>query len=344
MPASLVKDIAAPPTLLGLAVQQDGVLVDVYSARFRILNESDLPATVVVASTEVVGTDGHLGTGRYIPWTGGARWTPAATMSRGVVEWTYQIENGDDDIVVRRPFEVLATSAASTAAAVYCLQADVAAVGEHFQTSRAIRQLQLEWVDIVQRHCSQRFVPVFETKRNPGTGTGWYFLSEPLFGVESMLVNGQTDAVTLTDYEFYGATGQHRWNPKICKISTTAQPSIFVRGSSSSTPFSSTLKTTISGVWGFVDEETQDTPSAVQRACSIGIALAAKQLDDLNPASNIAGGLKVKEETDQHTIEWGMSSGKSRPGGMAILRDPAIREVLDLYRRPIRILSSGRGL
>ena len=44
MPASLVNGVATPADLLCLHVQVDGVLTDAYSASFRILDESTLPA------------------------------------------------------------------------------------------------------------------------------------------------------------------------------------------------------------------------------------------------------------------------------------------------------------
>lgn len=332
MPASLVKDMPVPSSLLTLRVPQDGKLSDAYAVSLRLLDETSLPATVLLDAGSVVDTAAHLGTGRYACAPSGTAWTPDATVEVGVAEWTYRIASDGDDVVVRMPFEVVDDTVAATAEDVYCLISDVKALYATAQSDRVIRRTSLEWRAIVERYCRQRFRLVHESRIVSGRGSLRIHLQEPVL-LASMATNGLADAVDLSVFDVQ-TERESRWNPKITRATTA--PTLFSQ-SLSSTPFGAGLKTVLTGSWGFVEPETQSAPSLIQDASARGVALACQARDEERVEARVAGGPVVSEQTDQHTIQYGMSSGKSVGGLLSLLRDVGIRDSLDQYRAPIGI-------
>lgn len=339
MPASLIVGQAAPQESLELSIQVGGILTDAYEVTFTVYNEDALPGTSVLTGTMTTGA-GHFATGRYSVYNTGlaALWTPAAAIGRGRVEWLYRLESGGTQYRVDRTFEVLANTVGNRYQPVYALQAEINDLGTLSLTARKLREVQVEWTGIIDRYCRQRLRLCAETKVLRGSGSRMMHFGEPLWGLSSARRNAGTADDALTDYNVFGARPEDRANSKIVFASTT-QTSIFTSIDRRYNDFAGGLNQTFAGLWGFVDPETLEAPTEVRNAAAIGIYLTAGNYEGLGPVANTPGGPVAKEETDQHSTSYAVSSGKSRGGMMAILKNPAVRDALDLYRAPMFIMS-----
>lgn len=336
--ASLITGLAHAKEMLALYVQVDGVLTDAFEAKFIIYNESSgLPGAVLLSKTVTTG-NGHFATGCYGAYDTSAFWAPAATYTRCRIEWRYKLLSTDTDhtLAVRR-FEVVATSVADRAEQVPILVQDVKDQGEIGAASdRLLRDIILEWRDTAERYCRQRFRAVREPRRFRGSGGRILFLPEPLVGVATFRPNSETLDRDLAQFLFWATVGEERRNPKV-EWGRTATDSIYYPHASGN--FGSGLVNTLSGVWGFVDPETLECPYQIQRALRRGVLLTLSD-DDIGGRSSVAGGPLSGEMTDGHEVKYAVSSGKSRGGMLSILKDPAIRDVLDQYRAPIAITTT----
>jgi hypothetical protein len=339
MPASLIVGQAAPRESLELSIQVDGILTDAAEVSFTVYNEDSLPGSSVLTGTVTTGA-GHFATGRYSVYNVAlaALWTPATAIGRGRVEWLYRLEAGGTQYRVDRSFEVLANTVASRYQPVYATQAEINDLGTLALTARKMRDVQVEWTGIIDRYCRQRFRLNAETRVLRGSGSRLIHFGEPLWGLSSAKRNAGTTDDTLTDYNVFGARHEDRFNSKIV-FASTSQSTIFTSIDRRLNDFAGGLNQTFTGLWGFVDLETLEAPTEVRHAAAIGIFLTAQNFEGLGPVSNSPGGPIAKEETDQHSTSYAVSSGKSRGGMMAILKNPAVRDALDLYRAPMFIAS-----
>lgn len=346
MATSLIKDQVPALDLLALYVQVDGIATDVFEAKYEIFDESaGLPGTSLKAGTVTTGT-GHFATGCYGAYDSAtsAAWKPTATYARARIEWRYKIASTSDETLALRAFEVVATSVGQRPYLVPALIQDVKdyASPAPTQTDKAIREAIIEWRDLIERYCRQGFLPRRQTKILTGSGSYLLQLSEPLFAAIEIKINAGTDARTLgTDFTFYGAVGAERHNPRILwkRSSSSASGSIW-SPSSAGSRFATRMTQSVNGVWGFVEEETLDAPELVRKAVTRGVRLAL-DAEATGGSGGSPGGPIRREETDGHMIEYAVSSGSSRSGLLSILRDPIIRDALDLYRGPIQVISPG---
>lgn len=335
MASSLIKDQIHPADMLALYVQVDGVLTDVYEAKFAIFDESSaIPGTAGLTGTVTTGA-GHFLTGCYGVYDAvNVRfWKPTSTIKRGRVEWSYKLASTDSAVLVTRYFEVLEATVASRPAQTLVLLQDVKDFGTiGSATDTRLRTAILEWRDVIERYCKQRFRPVRETRRFRGTGSSMLFLPEPVFGVSEFYANSETTKRLLTEFTFYGATGNDRRNPKM--EWALSEGSIFAPSGGGT--FVSGLIQKLSAVVGFIEEDTLGAPLAVQEAMIRGVRLGLRA--DLSGGSaGSPGGVIKREETDGHAIEYAVSSGSAKGGFLSILKDPAIRDALTFYVGPISL-------
>lgn len=336
MAASLVAGRAHPWHMLGFFAQLEGVLTDAWRVRLQIWDHSDPeePVRLLPAASEdpdeavdVTTGAGHRGVGQYAandPETD-LPWTPPAGVKRGRVLWLVQMLEDGEVAEVAREFQTI--SGVLTAQMGYALVQDLRDEGLSTAYSDARAQQELErWRDIVHLHCRQRFFPVLEDRRVKGRDTRLVQLQEPLYGLRSISCGGvalSAGTVTVT-----GATGTERRDPKLEMFSS--QGGIYARNSADAFP--SHLPIVVSGVWGFVEPETLGAPIILRDAVVRGAIISLT-----GSFSGASSALLKSEKTDDHQVQYATEVRPLRVGGLSILRDPAIREVLTLLRAPIGI-------
>lgn len=331
--SSLVVSQAHPVSMLGLVVAVDGKLVTLDSApTFVIYNTTTLPATVLQAST--AGT--LEGTGRYSAKVAGVAWTPAAIASQAKIVWSFTLPDGTAKTVAKT-FEVVAATVGEFPEDTYALVADVKAAYSMLASSdRKIREGLIAWRDLVDDYCGQTFRHRYQTRRIKGAGGRKMFLQEPL-ALETLYLNNSTVAASNAWFLSY-TEGVRRWNPTLEFDDYSLNSDyggLFTRRVA--TDFMEGQPQKITGVWGFVDESTQQMPAAVRDAVITGCGLYLKAFEEVGGAANGAPGLVRREETDAHSIEYSVSGRLSAPGAISFLRDPAVRDLLNRYKSPIKL-------
>lgn len=226
----------------------------------------------------------------------------------------------------------------------------------------ALAQSRRYWRSLIERICRQRFRLVGECRQFQGEGGSTLFLPEPLFwglvflpGIASSVTEIAREIGEVEDpgnlFDLYspifnvrGATGPDRRNPAVDIVSNPSSGNLgpFSRLGPFASDWTFGAASTIWGFWGFVEEETQDCPIEIRTAATRGILLSNGY--DLSVGGGGAPGPVRRERTDSHEIEWAVQTGSIRGGLLSILKDPAIRDALDLYRGPIGIAAGYGGL
>lgn len=341
MPAALVKSTATPLDLLALyTVDVNGVLADAYRVECLVYNDTTTMGGAVLLSdgggrinvtSHVVG---HFATGCYgvIDPATGLAWTPAAAVKRGRVVWYVVQAEGDLERVVERPFEVLDTGMAGRPQQVLALVQDVRDAGLSASVTDAKAHAALLLArDMIERYCRQRLRTVRETRRLRGSNSTMLHLPEPLVGLARVVIADTTitTVVDLTTLRVWSADDD-RHNPRI----EVAMDRITVYTSTGTTLFVSYYPQLVTGVWGYVDADTLDTPRIVQDAS----ARLALLLLDKDAAADALQGPVSSRTVDRRTESYtGLGLARGRTASLSLLRDPAVRDALDLYRAPIMV-------
>jgi hypothetical protein len=336
MPATLVKDKQHDTDLLALPTPVLGILTDAAAVEYRIMDASSaLPGTQILpaAGWSNVVTLGKLSTGKYGVWdtAASAWWTPVATRARAYVEWRWKTTSTSSWQTVHQFFEVVATTVALTQGRALALVQDVVDASSYTDIATILRALR-EWRDTIERHVGVHYSPVWQSRRTRGRGAEILQLSEPLYGLSALYVNGSTTAATLSDYRVHGYPDA-LWNPKIEAWRGTAD-SIWDLGTTGF--FSPGWEQTVDGVWGLFDSTTFGPPEPVRVGAVIaGVVMALDAAS--SGGSSVAGGPLRREKTDYHEVEYAVSASASSSSMIALLRDARIRDVLNTWRRPLGI-------
>lgn len=341
MPTTLPVDRRHDYDELALYVQVEGKLIDAYKVEYEVYDESaGYPGAIIAPGAtrqDVTDTDGHFATGCYgvIDLGSGDPWTPDAEISRGRVYWYYTLEAGGPEYVVERIFEVVATSVTKRPTFNLWLIQDlldhpkIAEIGTPPDARTTFNLLKV-WTQRITLYCGQHFYPKRGVRRFKWRPNAHLFLPVPLFGLTSFLAIDESTPMSLSELVVWGATDEERRNPKIEMYD--ARPG-----------FGLTVMTTVKvdGVWGFIEEDTLDAPLDMTTEA---LKVLARALFDAahNVTSTVEpfGPLK-REKTDGHEVEYAVVSTVVRSGMMALLKDPALRDALDLYRRPIGVAATG---
>ena len=91
----------------------------------------------------------------------------------------------------------------------------------------------------------------------------------------------------------------------------------------------------MTGLWGFVDPETLLAPEPIRDAL-----LRCLYLDFVATGAPTFGAIRA-ETTDGHSVTYAPGATQIPGGMLTLLRDPAIRDLLDLYRNRICTMSGG---
>ncbi len=335
--ASLIINQAHPLELLALAVVVDGKLVDCDSdPTFVIEDVSTLPATSIRTST--AGT--KIGTGRYAAKVSGAAWTPASAYARARITWTFTPPDGEETTVAKY-FEVVASTVGEKGEFTYTTVAEVKELHPALASfdSRRIRDMIIQWRDHVDNYCAQRFALRYASSKIRGEGGRKLYLKEPLFGLHELYLNSDTEAYSNTYFRVL--TGDsHRWNPivEFDMGTITAEYGGLFTPELKTGEFAKNYTQIVKGVWGFVDEATQQAPFGVREASRIGVGLTIQAHWKDGGKAVGAPGLVRSEETDMHRIDYSVSGKTSIAGPvMSIMRDPAVRDHLNRFRAPINM-------
>ena len=327
MASTLIEDEKHPFDLLALYVAVEGKLVDAYSAKFKVWDASSgLPGAQLVAETIVTTGAGHLSTGRYGVVVSDLAWTPAATCKRGYVRWTYTLESGGDEYVVLRGFEVVANSTALRPGPALCLMQDVRDFDPDAVAlaDRDLLETLRQWKVVVEEYARTSFTPSYTTKRIMGSRSSRLQLDTVVYAIDSFRPNDADTSVTIDDDVLVGTERQNPW----IALRGVNEGSIF--DVSFSGRFETGRPNYVRGVWGTIDGETLGPPSPVEQI----VGAKGGSIVALDGSGSEAGPLKM-EMTDQHMVQYAVSSSQARIAMMSLLRDNEVRDVLDQFRGPM---------
>lgn len=335
MPATLVKDKTHDPDLLALPTPVLGILTDAFLVEYRVMDASSaLPGTQLhpTSGWTNVTTLGKISTGKYGVWnaTASAWWTPSATATRAYVEWRWKTSSTTSYQYAHVFFEVVDTAVTLTQERALALVQDVKDASTHTSIPAILRVLR-EWRDTIERYAGVHYSPVWQFRRLPGRGGEIFQLSEPLYGLSALYVNGSTTAATLSSYRVHGYPDA-LWNPKIAAW-RGASESIWDLGVSAT--FEPGWEQIVDGCWGLFDPASLGPPEPVRFGAVVAGAVMA--LDAASGSGSVAGGPLRREKTDGHEVEYAVSASASSGSMIALLRDRRIKDVLDTWRRPIGI-------
>ena len=332
MSATLLNGQAPPADLLALYVQKDGKLVDASAVSYVI---TDLvTGSQIEANSDALA--GKIATGVYsATLSGGGLWTPSATYARAAIEWSYTLDSETKKLV--RFFEVLTPDGIIKPSLGLCLVQDVKDAGSTETSSSKIWSMGQRWTSLIERTARQRFRPIRETKRFRGQGGTLMLLPEPCFGVSKMEIEDSDVDTSL--FHVYGAAGRERFNPRI-ELLSEVRNIYRVRISSR---FYESHMVELSGVWGFLDVDTQwsagvnylEPPREIIGAAARGAYLSIYEAGGENAA--VSSGVIKKETTDGHSVEYAVAQPTATRPVMDILKDPEIADAIKLYRAPIHI-------
>lgn len=340
MGSTLIKDKVHAADLLALYIQIEGKLANAVKVEYRIFDLSaGFPGVQLLPAgggrTEVTTGTGHVATGVYGVYDPAAVafWKPLATFKRLRVVWYITRTTGAAEEELERFAEALDTNEALREVGGLALVEDVRDAGAAATVAtKDIHAVLIRWRDLFERHCRQRFRPVREVRNFRARGGIKLFFPEPLHGLTKW-TNGTT-VLSNDTLRVWGAEGRDRRNPKV-EIVQPEKDNVFVSGTTSK--FKSGLRQVVDGVWGFFDPVTFGPPLEITDAIERAALLTLKQAEPV-PA---VGGVRKREKVDKHEVEYAGGFSVSRPGMMALLKDPAIRDALAMYRAPIGMGTTG---
>ena len=328
MSATLIASQEHPVDLLALYTEESGVLKDAYEVKYRVFDASaSLPGTQIepVSGWTTVTTGvGHIGTGRYGVDKAGSPWTPSSTYARAYVEWYYKMSDTGPVFRVFKFLEVVAASTTLWAGPAICLMQDV----RDFDASVTISDKELlkglrTWLEILERYARVDFIPRYSTVVMSGNGARALHLAKPLFAAGEILANNSSSPLDLANM----IVTRDRGNPSL-QFNAGDPNDVF--NQSFSGQFKPGLHTSITGVWGDLDPNTQGPPEVVKEIAGVqGMAEVVSNTYEAGPVK--------MEMTDGHMVTYAVSATQVRSALMALLRTPAIRDALDLYRAPISL-------
>ena len=332
MSATLLNGQTPPADLLALYVQDEGKLVDASAVSYVI---TDLvTGSQITANADALA--GKIATGVYSAvLSGGGLYTPSQTYARAAIEWSYTVGGNTKKLV--RFFEVLTSDGVIKPSLNLCLVQDVKDAGSTETSSAKLWNMGQRWTSLIERTARQRFRPIRETKRFRGQGATLMLLPEPCFGVSKIEI--EDSEVSSSLFHVFGATGRERFNPRIELLSEVRN----IYRVRISARFYESHKVEVSGVWGFVDVDTQwsasvnylEPPREIIQAAARGAYLSIFEAGGANIA--VAPGVIKKETTDGHSVEYAVSQPTATRPVMDILKDPEIADAIKLYRAPIHI-------
>lgn len=189
----------------------------------------------------------------------------------------------------------------------------------------------------IDRTTRQWFEPRTKTLRLDGSGTATLLLDVPIVSASALYLNGDFETAVPADrYEVYAgrdAAQDDRGCPMIrLRSDSWWGAGRFVRG---------TRNQQVVGIFGYVEAD-DTTPALIQDAA---LRLVIRDLSSpAVPASSAAGGGSgsgpvgplVSETTEGHSRHWAAPAiGSMRAGTLAVTGDPAVDQILAMYRGPL---------
>ena len=331
MSATLINGQTPPADLLSLYVQEEGKLKDASAVSFTI---TDLvTGSEIVSNTDALS--GKIATGVYSAVSGGSLWTPSATYARAAIEWSYTLDGVVRKLI--RFFEVVTADGIIKPSLGLCLIQDIKDAGSTETSSSKLWSMGQRWTSLIERTARQRFRPIRETKRFRGQGSTMMLLPEPCFGISKIEI--EDSEVSSNLFHVYGSIGRERFNPRV-ELLSEVRNIYRVRISSR---FYESHKVEVSGVWGFMDVDTEwsagvnylEPPREIIGAAARGAYLSIYEAGGASVA--VSTGMIKKETTDGHSVEYAVSTPTASRPVMDILKDPEIADAIKLYRAPIHI-------
>lgn len=322
--------------------------------KFKIDNlTSGYPAVLQAAvdQSQVSGSGKHA-KGYYHAWQDGegSAWTapsgPAATTGLYRITWTFTVDSVAREFVrhfhlvpssegFERPY-ILSTFDLTTAG----LTGITTVQGKH----RLIREVEAA----INRATNQWFHPIYETARHRGRNHETLFLGIPILGIQDIITNKSRASTastrSITDRDLYHV---HSWphfrdaksNPHIELIGVTTSD-FYAARLSIGEGFDSAFVQDITGVFGYVSEDSHDGPwdppsLLIDVARDAALAMAGE-------ASLPATSLKY-EKTDMHEYEYQAVSA-SATSAMVLSSvtqmfngDTSISARLAFFKAPIKL-------
>lgn len=338
MTATLVTGVAHPWRDLALYTPALGVLVDAYAVQAQVWNTTVSPAVQILPVAGgwlTLTVTGKQSTGSYavIDPATSLPWAPASQVRRGRVIWQYQTAAGGEWTQIDMDLEALDLADAGRSGRELALVADVFAAAGLSWTAASVPTVRAELRrlrDLCERYCRVRFRPAYETVRLTGRGKPVLFLAEPLFALESLVDSETGEVLDVAYLRVWGSGTEDRQDPRIDVASEDLSiftPSYWSR-------FGSSLVYSTTGLWGYVEADTQGPPTPVVAA------VVAEAVTRLFPSSAGAGGgsggSTVKREvTDGHSIEYAVPGAAAVAGAGLGAMSARLRDTLNLYRAPI---------
>lgn len=333
MSSTLIKSQQHDPDLLALYVASAGKLVDAAEIAYQVWDDTTTPTKLLPSGAGTwQAITSSFRTGCYGVYVSGSPWTPSAVYKKARVLWRYKLAATDTTYTTRTVyFEVVeSTVARSASRGMTRIQdvRDLAWVPAGY-TDMQIHQAIRYWQRIVERYCRQRFVPVYASRRFPRTTRDALHLPEVLQGLLTVYDHDLESNVDLTDVENVCTTDEiDMGNPKLV-VKSQQTLSIFEVSVVRLNGFRANRGYTVTGIWGFYDAQTYEPPEAIFGAFMQLLRLA---IDPTADAPTM--GVKRSETTDGHSVAYGPGS-RPLPGTfLSLLKDPAIRDVLNLYSGP----------
>lgn len=334
MGVSLIKSRPVSPRDLVLYYGVDGLAFDPFKVELELLNGST--GASVLAKQDITST-GRLGLGQY----GLPSWTPSSALARGRAVWYVTPTAGAPVVQFERDFEVLDSAVSQTSGVGLVLLDDLRQAG--LTTAMAsdvkVHLAILRWSALIEKVARQRFRPTYDRVRVRGeSGSGQIPLPETLAVMTEIYLNESTTPTDITNFRVFGGGAFERGHPFI----EVASSLDFFAPSTALGGFVSGMRQHVVGLWGFFDAFTGRAPEEIRQACITGVILT------LAPHSSLVGGSmsgRIKRErTDSHEIEYALSTGNISGSLLALLKDPAIRDAINLYRGPVTVAAPYGGL
>ncbi len=185
---------------------------------------------------------------------------------------------------------------------------------------------------VIDRATRQWFEPRTKTLTLDGSGTATLLLDVPIVSVSQLFVNDDFDNPLPAElYEVFAGRDASQ-DDRGC-------PMIRLRGSLGAGRFRRGMRQRVVGIFGFLEAD-DTTPVLIQHAA---LRLAIRDLSNPAVPTASAGGAGsgpvgplVSETTEGHSRHWAAPAiGPMRAGTLALTGDPAIDQILAMYRGPI---------
>jgi len=211
---------------------------------------------------------------------------------------------------------------------------------------------------LIDRYCRQWFeARTVSSMLLDGSGTPVLFLPLPVITITDLKTNNASQTLDPIHYRVYNNRTflrDDRKNPKLVLDFNSGQsPDLFTSFPMDSRVFMlGAQNQEVSGDFGFVESDLT-TPLPIQQAALMWVLekiLCPPASDAAFQAAAAGVSLAeadlqvVEERTDDHTIKYdALTTGTTKPrrpiGLSALVKNPAIMEILNLYRSPIPISS-----